>query len=302
MVCESQARAISLNELWDGFGHKGFEREVFGLLRTVLGYIDESYTGESIPDVFCLTCTMAAGCEWPWIVMAWEKCLEEKNALLISQGRKPVSRYHSKDLNNFRNEFADWTGLEREEFCKSLMRVFARHTWGYEGCLLNLHELVEEWPETKDSPIPFAYDLLLKFLMIQIGKGITAEAHDYTVTLFHERCNCDGVLADSFGYMMNDPTFGYKDVFTTIAPMGWERCVPLQPADLVAYENFKEGRRLLPKPEEDAHRQRRIIFSELVSLESFVPHLKQISRENIRELRRIHEQRKNEKIEVAGCE
>jgi hypothetical protein len=43
--------------------------------------------------------------------------------------------------------------------------------------------------------------------------------------------------------MMKDPTFRGKDMFSTIAPMGWEHCVPLQPADLVAYESFKDALR-----------------------------------------------------------
>ena len=125
------------------------------------------------------------------------------------------------------------------------MRVFSRHEWGYEGYLLNLQEMVEEIPETKFDPVGVAYDVLLKFLMSEIGKGIM-ELPQGKITLFHERCAYDGVLLDSFNTLINDPTFISRKCFTTIAPMGWEDCVPLQPADLIAYENFKEGFRQLP--------------------------------------------------------
>lgn len=253
------------------------------------GYIDESYTGEAVPSMFCLTCTIAQGSEWPWIEMAWQKCLEEKNAFLVKQGRTPISRYHSIDINNFCGEFADWNGQERQEFCQKLMKVFSRHTWGYEGYLINLKELVDVWPETSGEPIGFAYDLLLKLMMAEIGKGISTELPGETITLFHERCSYNGVLLDSFDAMMDDPSFAYRDAFTTIAPQGWEKSILLQPADLIAYENFKEGYRTLPVPPGGKVRGRRIIFSELMSLDSFVPHLKQITRENIIKFKAINE-------------
>lgn len=248
------------------------------------GYIDESYSGECPPRMFSLTCLLAKGSEWPWIEMAWQKCVEEKNASLKAEGRTTILRYHSVDINNFREDFSGWNGPERQVFCEKLIRVFARHEWGYEGYLVNLHELVDEWPETSSDPIGFAYDVLLKFLMLEMGQGINSELPDCRVKLFHERCSYDGAYQNSFNALMTDPTFAYKHCFSTIAPMGWEDCVLLQPADLVAYGNFKEGYRTQPgeKP-----RERRIIFKELLSLDSFVPHLKQINRANIAKLKGI---------------
>lgn len=266
---------------------------MFTVLR---GYIDESYDGKKIPDMFCLTCTMAAGDEWPWIEMAWVKRLEEKNASLIAKGRKPISRYHSVTLNSFQGEFKDWNGTERTEFCKKLMEVFRYHAWGYEGYLISIKELVDEWPETKSDPIAFAYYVLLKFMMGAIGKGIREEAPDYNITLFYERCPYGGALLDAFEEMMEDPGFSYRELFTTIGPVGWEKCIPLQPADLIAYENFKEGLRTISKQNTAQPQKRRMIFSELISYESFVPRLRQVTRANIRELRSMSLARRNQKI------
>jgi hypothetical protein len=55
----------------------------------------------------------------------------------------------------------------------------------------------------------------------------------------------------------------HHTIFTTIAPFGWEDCVPLQPADLVAYENFKDAMRKV------APRDRRKALEVLVNLDSF---------------------------------
>jgi hypothetical protein len=196
----------------------------------------------------------------------------------------------STSLNNFQEEFSDWNPAERQEFCEKLVKVFARHTVGYEGYAINLQELVEVWPEMGSDPMDAAYWLLLRFIMLQIGEGMSADLPTEKITLFHDRCNYDGVLFSAFNSLIKDPTFEYRNCFTTIAPMGWEDCIPLQPADLIAYENFKGGYRQLPgvqKPKE-----RRKILSALIPLDSFVPHLKLVNRSNIASLKEIYESKK----------
>jgi hypothetical protein len=143
--------------------------------------------------------------------------------------------------------------------------------------------MAEELPETKGDPIGVAYDVLLKFLMAEIGSGIV-EIPNGKITLFHERCSYDGTLLASFNELIDDPTFSSRKYFTTIAPMGWEDCVPLQPADLVAYENFKEGFRQLPNPKP---RQRRKILEKLLSMDTFAPRAKMLTRGNITEMKAI---------------
>lgn len=257
------------------------------------GYIDESYSGEQPPRMFGLTCVMALGSEWPWIEMAWQKCLDEKNLSLKARGRQPIARYHSVDINNFRQDFADWTGAERNAFCEKLVKVFARHLSGCEGYLINLQELVEEWPETAADPVAFAYEILLKFLLCEIGDGITKEIPGTKIRLFHERCPYDAVLLDSFNQILNDPTFTYKSCFTTLAPMGWEDCIPLQLADLLAYENFKEGYRTTPSAKP---RERRLIIKEIISLESFAARAKIIDRVNIKRMKQLFPPPRNKSI------
>lgn len=251
------------------------------------GYIDEIYDAGPQPLTFALTCTIAPPSEWLWIVWAWENCLGEKDDELRAQGRKLISRYHARDVNNFRGEFKDWSDTERTAFHQKLVRkVFARHTWGYEGIAVNLQELAYEWPQTACDPREFAYHILLQFLMLEIGRGIANELPGWKIYLFHEHCDYDGTLRASFDRFMANPTFAYKDSFTTIEATKWQDCVPLQPADLIAYENFKEVHRSRPSPK---MRNRRIIFQEILSLDSFVPHLKSMSRTDILKLRAIFE-------------
>jgi hypothetical protein len=84
--------------------------------------------------------------------------------------------------------------------------------------------------------------------------------------------------------LISDPTLARRHLFTTIASVGWEDCVALQPADLLAYENFKEGFRNVPGA---TQRKRRAIFTEIHSLDSFGANLRMIDREDIARLRSI---------------
>src|SRR5277367_4880849 len=63
-----------------------FKRDIFVIL---VGYIDESYSKESPPLTFGLSCLLAYGNEWPCIELAWRKVLENKNRGLLDVGRQP---------------------------------------------------------------------------------------------------------------------------------------------------------------------------------------------------------------------
>jgi hypothetical protein len=82
----------------------------------------------------------------------------------------------------------------------------------------------------------------------------TDDAADPTrkITLFHDRCDYDAVILQSFNQLVKDPTFAHGAYFRSITPLSWEESIALQPADLVAYEVFKETEKRLTKPERDA--------------------------------------------------
>jgi len=87
---------------------------------------------------------------------AWLSVLEEKNQELRSQGRKELSRFHAQDINNFAEEYKDWSPAERQAFCEKLTEVFEWYPVHIHGWDMPLQILVEEIPETKPNPIGFA--------------------------------------------------------------------------------------------------------------------------------------------------
>jgi len=98
--------------------------------------------------------------------------------------------------------------------------------------------------------------------------------------LFHERSPYDARLLTTFNRVMADSTFSGREMFSTIAPLGWQDCIPLQAADLIAYENFKESERQL------TGRARRKSLAVLLDMAQFGGRARSFTDEGVAALRR----------------
>jgi len=242
-------------------------------------YVDES--GNS--DLFTLSCLVADYQAWLWFELDWKQCLDEKNAQLLSTGRKPISRYHAADASSRVGEFEGWLPQEVAELFAKLLGVFRKHITNTVAYTLNLADFVAEFPNSADDPKKPCYGLLLKYLMIEIGNNILARENWQLVSIIHDRAKgYNQVLLDSFHSMVNDETFRYRERFSSITPMSWEHCIPLQPADILAYENFKEVERHYQ------NRDRRKSLTAILDLEStFGGKCVEIPRQGIREVKEM---------------
>jgi len=206
------------------------------------GYFDESYN----EDVFTLCCSLSNVTGGGDICRGWKGVLDAKNRSLVRQGRTPISRYHASHANARDHEFEGWSREERDELAIQLMATLQRgRAWiTTVAYSLPLQSFIKKF-EIEGNPPPFCYKELLKFVMLEMAEQVEyakrklGRIKQVKYTFYHERCSYDGAYLDGFNVMMNDPTFKGKELFSTIAPVGWEDCVPLQPADLVAYETFK---------------------------------------------------------------
>lgn len=244
-------------------------------------YVDESGNN----DLFTLSCLVADYQAWVWFDMDWRQCLADKNAQLVSDGRKPISRYHAADASSRVGEFEGWEPKEVVDLFTTLLGVFRKHITNTIAYTLSLADFVAEFPNSADDPKKPCYGLLLKYLMIELGNNILAREKWQLASIIHDRAKgYNQVLLESFDSMINDETFKYKDRFSSITSMSWEHCVPLQPADVVAYENFKEVERHYQ------NRDRRKSLIALLALEStFGGRCIEIQRQGIREIKEMLE-------------
>jgi hypothetical protein len=174
---------------------------------------------------------------------------------------------------------------EQVEFTRRLIGIFNRNFVNVIAYSMPLDEFVKVFPECKDDPVKTCYSELLKFLMLEIVDQIKGAKKKYgrskpvNVVLFHDRCDYDVDLLRSFNKMMDDPTFAGKEIFSTPAPLSWQQCLPLQAADLIAYENFKDSERQV------TGRPRRKSFDFILEMESFGGRAKTFHAEGIRVFR-----------------
>lgn len=215
--------------------------------------------------------------------MDWVKVLDQKNEQLKKEGRPPISRYHAADCSSLHGEFEGWTVDEQIEFSLKLFAVFAAHPVHIHSFDMPLQLLVQEIPETASNPSGFAYVILLAMLMDQIGQTTLSLYPSDVISLHHDHCDYDGALADAFAQVLVEPPFKYKDRFTSITPEYWQHCVLLQPADMIAYENFKDGmRKHYPEG-----RKRRKSLDAIIDLDAVSGRASGIGVTGIRELKDI---------------
>ncbi len=241
--------------------------------------MDESGSAES--RLFTLSCVVSHGGQWWFFENAWIKWLEKKNQELRKQGRTELSRYKASDCSCFQNEFKDWNKGEQIAFLEGLLNVFRRHSTGIISYTLDLRHITEEMPGTEGKEQAIAYILLLDHIMVWIGERIFEDKRYVgdRLSIIHDRTTgYDSVLLDAFNAMKDDQTFKYRDHFTTLAPKGWQDCLLLQPADLIAYENFKLIER------KHAGARSRKIMELLLDLESIGGRGVELTHEGIKEI------------------
>ena len=216
-----------------------------GVYTILKGYMDES----SHKDVFTLCGLLANGTTWTWFNSDWLNVIDKTNGALVAQGRKQIRRYHATDCAGFHRDFKDWSRDEQIALTKSLIEVFRKPTNALYvfSFALRLSELEGAIPEVSPDPVGAAYVILLMALMDEISHQIN-EANNgdlslMRVALVHERCNYNATLQRGFD---RSRALSQRNnlLFTTLTPMGWEDCTPLQPTDLLAFETCKEVERM----------------------------------------------------------
>jgi hypothetical protein len=77
---------------------------------------------------------------------------------------------------------------------------------------------------------------------IERARNKFGDVKETKIAFFYERNPCGGTLTSTFDSAKNDPTFAERELFKTIEPVGWEDCIAIQPADLMAYDVMKDAK------------------------------------------------------------
>ena len=254
------------------------------------GYIDESYGPRQ--NVFAWSCLIARLKDWSELERKWKLHLQAKNRELQRAGRPQINRYHASDCSGRRGDFKGWTHDERDSFVLGLFEIFKQipiHTAAFD---IQLDDVCDVFPEWASDRLEAGYGILTLFLMDLIGDDFArfAPGSKVRISLFHDRTGGNGkydsTILRSFNQQLNDPGFGYKDLFTTIEPRSWDQCIALQPADLGAFECFKVAEAKL-----DGRKPRKS-FEKLLDMEAFGIHYKNFPKKAVQRMREVLELQK----------
>jgi hypothetical protein len=250
--------------------------------------MDESYDNDA--NVFALSCLISTGKDWLELERQWKLHLSAVNKKLKKEGRSLISRYHASKCSGCKGEFKGWTKDERDAFVLGLFGIFKRVEMHTVALSVELNDICEVFPEWSDDRIKTAYFWLTRFLMCIIADDFRKmpTSKQRAVTMFHDRTAFDGkydaTILNAFNAQLS--RWSASSYFTTIAPLRWEHCLPLQPADLVAFEVFKEAQ---ARKESRDHRKS---FKALLSLPTFGIHVKSLNKAVILEFRKLVDRKK----------
>jgi hypothetical protein len=222
--------------------------------------------------------------DWLWIESAWKNVLREKNKELRKSGRQQISRFHAADCSSCKGEFNGWGVDEQIAFSKKLLGIFKRYLTSVIAYTFPVDEFKAVFPQHANNPYPQMYGFLVKFIMLQLIEEIEKDGRVPTshvcIALLHDRSSHDSDMHSAFNFVMNnDPTFTKQRYFSSITSIGWESCIPLQAADLIAYETFKDI------DNKAAGRNRRKSLTSILESDNFGGRSKIFNRANLEALR-----------------
>jgi hypothetical protein len=206
------------------------------------GYLDESANNETI------VCGgwIATDRQWDKIIPAWRSRIAYENRVSAKHDLPPITRYHANYCANLKKEFKGWTIKRQIAFAKTLQDIMAARTSATK-CTKHERPVIFGWgmstAEFKKEIIPKATDAEVKHVCytlcaIDCLKGIGQAMEQYypseRITFIHDR----GDLAVAAQQAFEAVREKYPQ-FVGLMPGGWEDFIPLQPADMVAYDLFK---------------------------------------------------------------
>jgi hypothetical protein len=235
-----------------------------GLFVILRGFIDESYDKR----IFVLSILVAVGTDWRWLSRDWLACIEKKNQQLRAEGRSPITRFHASECNARDKEYKGWSREEQIGFMSQLIKILGRSALHSSGWAVDMEAFDKVFPAAQRPPkldVPgFVYRMLIKFMMVDLARTFLAANPRVRISLVHDRCDYDGMLADAFRQFLQDSDFKEEaKCYISITPASSMDVPPLQMVDLLSHENFKETKRL-HKSKASALPKRRKSFKVLI--------------------------------------
>jgi Protein of unknown function (DUF3800) len=195
-------------------------------------YCDESFDStQKDPNTFVVAGLIAEESAWKKLEGPWQA----KNA---SMG---IKRFHSASINAFGGEFECWNKTERDEYVKDMFRIVESNGGLLAiSCAIHADEYRRIINESGRESLGSPYIACFKICLLMIAKILLDIDNDLIFSVILERNESQTEAVDVFFRLKDDENLNVGRCMGTCAPGSWEEFIALQPADMIAYETYRQ--------------------------------------------------------------
>lgn len=180
--------------------------------------------------VFTFAGFMATDKEWGKLERKWKRRVKKAG----------ISRFHAAPLNCYDGEFESWRDTNKSrDFVVPLLNIIKhREMAGFSfAMLLDDYEKYTS-PVAKDK-LGTPYLCCFKQCISMAAQAMNEMPSEDKFAVIIDTNPEEKAAMDLFYAIKNDSSVPYRHRLATCVPGSWEEYVPLQPADMIAYDTFK---------------------------------------------------------------
>jgi len=187
---------------------------------------DESYNDK----IFTFGGFMALETEWTKLERKWKRRVKKAG----------VSRFHAAELNGYKKEFESWRGTSKsKDFVVPLLNIIKhRKMVGFSFAMLLDDYRNYTSPVAKDK-LGSPYICCFKHCIAMAAQLMHSMPPEDKFAVIIDRNSEENDAVKMFYRIKDDPTVPYRHRLATCVPGSWQEYVPLQAADMIAYDTFK---------------------------------------------------------------
>ncbi len=221
-------------------------------------YLDESWDASTM----CVGGWLCNVSSWRLIQGKWERHIQRENKTSLKLNLQLISRYKAADLGCRKGEFDGWTKQREVAFTKNLIDVLRMRNPRSRpigiACGISFGDMLaasREWDRdhSRHKWERAAYRLCMLSCLRMVLETMTVLYPEEKVAVVHDHGKFNGPALSAFNAVKANPTIRNREALLTVTAKGWEDCVALQPADMMAFE----ARKLISSGIADAARFRR---------------------------------------------
>jgi hypothetical protein len=281
MSCvKSQSREISIKNL-RVLNPRG---RMFFVVRAYTAYMDESYVDGAL---MCVGGWLCRDDGWGRIEHRWRQRIEYEQRRSVRANQAPIERYHASDLEHFRDEYkVGWDKARRTLFSKKLIDILSSEKVRLKNPIgiatgIKFPHILEAYPSAKKDRVFrivwAAYRVCMMENLLILAETMKRAFPGEQVAVVYDRGPFKGAALSAFDSFKEGPTVNKRDI-VTMAPMGWEDCTALQPADMICFES----RKLINSGQKNLEQFRRSL--QRIIGKGVMLRVRQISRESLLEI------------------